>query len=133
MVSTKVLLAATIVALVVQRMLELRVAKRNEAALRRRGAREHGAAHYPLFFLLHGGWLFAWPLEALFRAVPESYIELPSLWPLWLGLFAAAQGLRYWAITSLGERWNTRVLVLPGEAPIVRGPYRFLALEIHLD
>lgn len=121
------LIPVMVAALSVQRFFELRLAKRNEVALRRRGAQEFGARHYPAFFVLHGLWLLAWPLEAFFRAVPESYIELPSLWPLWLGLFAAAQGLRYWAIMSLGERWNTRVLVLPGEAPIVRGPYRFLA------
>jgi methyltransferase len=116
-----------VAALSVQRFLELRLAKRNEAALRRRGAQEFGARHYPAFFVLHGLWLLSWPLEALLRAVPESYIDLPALWLVWLALFAAAQALRYWAIGSLGERWNTRVLVLPGEAPIARGPYRFLA------
>lgn len=122
MVSTEVLLAATIAALVVQRMLELRVAKKNEAALRRKGAIEHGAAHYPLFFLLHGGWLLAWPTEAVLRGP-----ALAPSWPLMFLAFAGAQLLRYWAISTLGERWNTRVLVLAGAAPIRRGPYRFLA------
>jgi len=121
-VSTEVLLAATIAALVVQRLLELRIAKRNEAAIRRKGAREFGARHYPAFFLLHGGWLLAWPTEALVRG-----LALDPRWLLWLALFAGAQLLRYWAITALGERWNTRVLVLPGAAPIRRGPYRVLA------
>jgi methyltransferase len=116
------LLPATIVALAVQRVLELRVAKRNEAALRRRGAREYGARHYPAFFVLHGLWLLAWPTEAIARG-----IVLDPRWPLFLGLFAAAQLLRYWAISTLGERWNTRVLVLPGVPPIRRGPYRVLA------
>jgi methyltransferase len=122
MVSAPVLLGATIAALVVQRGLELRIAKRNEATARDRGAREFGAGHYPAFFVLHSGWLVAWPLEAMARG-----LALDPRWPLWLALFAAAQALRYWAISSLGERWNTRVLVLPGEAPIARGPYRFLA------
>jgi len=49
-----------------------------------------------------------------------------ALWPLWLGLFLAAQGLRYWCIATLGFRWNTRILVLPGVPPIRRGPYRLL-------
>lgn len=122
MVSAEVLLGSTIAALVIQRGLELRIAKRNEAAVRSRGAREFGAGHYPAFFVLHGAWLVAWPIEATLRG-----LALHPLWPLWLALFAAAQALRYWAISSLGERWNTRVLVLPGEPPIVRGPYRFLA------
>jgi methyltransferase len=121
-VSAAGLLAATIAALVVQRGLELRIAKRNEASARREGARELGARHYPLFFLLHGGWLLAWPVEAWARG-----LALVPSWPAWLVLFGAAQLLRYWAITTLGTRWNTRVLVMPGLAPIRRGPYRWLA------
>src|SRR3954464_3495293 len=37
-----------------------------------------------------------------------------------------AQSLRYWAISTLGERWNTRVIVMPGSQPITSGPYRFI-------
>jgi len=121
-VSANVLLAATIVALVVQRGLELRIAKRNEASARASGAREFGARHYPLFFLLHGGWLLAWPAEAWARG-----LSLAPSWPVWLALFGTAQLLRYWAITTLGARWNTRVLVVPGLAPMRRGPYRLFA------
>jgi len=53
----------------------------------------------------------------------------PRLAPLWwvsLTVFGAAQGLRYWAITSLGKRWNTRILVLPGQPLVKTGPYRFI-------
>jgi methyltransferase len=120
-VSPGALVVALFVGIVGQRLLELRVAKRNEAWARQQGAREYGAGHYPLFFVLHTGWLLAWPLEA--------WMTGPRLAPMWwasLAVFAAAQGLRYWAITSLGQRWNTRILVLPG-APLVKaGPYRFL-------
>jgi methyltransferase len=49
-----------------------------------------------------------------------------ALWPLWLLLFAAAQGLRYAAIVALGQRWNTRVFVLPDMPPVRTGPYRWL-------
>ena len=31
-----------------------------------------------------------------------------------------------WVIASLGRRWTTRVIVLPGAAPVARGPYRWL-------
>ncbi|MBV1859944.1 MAG: hypothetical protein KUG77_16145 [Nannocystaceae bacterium] len=106
--------------LVVQRMLELRVAKRNEAWAREKGAREFGAAHYPLFFVLHGGWMLGWVVEGWSTEV------LPDSWWVWVGVFGLAQGLRYWAIGTLGWRWNTRVLVLRGLAPIARGPYRVL-------
>lgn len=118
MVEVALALAVGVVA--VQRVLELRLARRNEAWARERGAVEHGAGHYPLFFVLHTGWLVGWVVEAWLRGEPSPW------WPLWAGAFVLAQGLRYWAIGSLGPRWNTRVLVLP-EAPLVRtGPYRWL-------
>lgn len=116
------MIATLVGVLAIQRAAELRLARRNEARARARGAVEFGAAHYPLFFLLHGGWLVAWPLEALTRGGAPAPAS-----PLWLGAFVVAQLLRYWAIASLGERWNTRVLVVPGDVPLRHGPYRWLA------
>ena len=113
-------LAVVVTAVAVQRVVELRLAKRNEAWARERGAVEHGAGHYPLFFVLHSAWLVGFVVEALWRDA------LPSTWPAFAAAILVAQVLRYWAIASLGKRWNTRVLVLP-EAPLVeRGPYRLL-------
>jgi methyltransferase len=115
-----VAVAIAVAAVAVQRVLELRLARRNEAWAREHGAVEHGAGHYPLFFVLHTGWIVGLVVEAIVRGEPSPW------WPLWLGAFALAQGLRYWAIASLGPRWNTRVLVLP-ESPLVReGPYRWI-------
>ncbi len=48
------------------------------------------------------------------------------LWPVWLALLVLAQALRAWAIASLGRFWNTRIVVVPGFRPVVRGPYRFI-------
>ncbi len=121
MVSATVVLWALIGVVAVQRVSELRLARRNEAWARAQGAREYGAGHYPAFFLLHGAWLLLWPLEA-WRGGPT----LAGGWWLWLLLFAAAEALRYWAIGTLGSRWNTRILVIPGLSPISRGPYRWL-------
>lgn len=120
--SPSMLVLATFVALVAQRMLELRVAKRNAARAHARGAREFGAGHYPIFFVLHGGWTIGWVAEAMVRGP-----SLSTGWPLWLLALAGAQGLRYWAIASLGDRWNTRVLVVAGDRPLRRGPYRWIA------
>jgi methyltransferase len=106
---------------VVQRLTELRRARRNDGWARERGAAEYGAGHYPAFFVLHVGWLVAW--------VGEAWLRGPTLsdsWLAWTGMFAIAQVLRYWAIFTLGPRWNTRILVLPGLDPIARGPYRWL-------
>jgi methyltransferase len=106
---------------VVQRLTELRRARRNEGRARERGASEHGAGHYPAFFVLHVGWLVGW--------VSEAWLRGPSLseaWLAWAAMFGGAQVLRYWAILTLGPRWNTRILVFPGLEPIARGPYRWL-------
>lgn len=107
-----------VVALVgLQRLLELAISVRNERRLRARGAVEHGARHFPLFILVHGGWLLA-----ILTATP------PARWPdPWLlGLFVLLQAARIWVLSSLGERWTTRILVLPGAPLVRRGPYRFL-------
>ncbi|MCB0166107.1 MAG: hypothetical protein KDI79_17870 [Anaerolineae bacterium] len=128
---TKVLLTALFI--IIQRLFELRVAERNRKWALRQGAREYGANHYPLFFMLHPGWLIGWVSEAL--AIGS---RLSRWWPVWFGLFAAVQGLRYWAITSLGRYWNTRILIVPGGRRVRTGPYRlfrhpnYLAVAVEL-
>lgn len=100
----------------VERLAELLLAKRNTTRLLGRGAIEFAAAHYPLIVVLHavwlaGLWLLAW--------------DRPLQWA-WLVLFAVLQVLRIWVLATLGERWTTRIIVLPGVPLVNRGPYRFL-------
>jgi methyltransferase len=116
------MLVGLFVAIAVQRVSELRLAKRNLAWAQERGGRLIAEPHYWMFFVLHTGWLLAWPCEAWLRGP-----ELTSWWTAWLGGFVLAEALRYWAIASLGKRWNTKIVVLDGEPLIRRGPYRFLA------
>ena len=104
-----------------QRLLELGLSRRNERVLRAQGARERGQRHYPLIVAMHALWLLSTLVEGLLRG-PTS----PSWWPVALALFLLAQLLRYWAILSLGEYWNTRVLVVSGARLVTRGPYRYL-------
>lgn len=100
-----------------QRLGELVLARRNTARLLAHGGRELGRRHYPLFILLHGGWL-----AALFVLTPAG---APVSWPL-LAAFAVLQGLRVWVVASLGPFWTTRIITVP-DAPLVRrGPYRWL-------
>lgn len=115
------ILILLILFLLIQRLVELRLAAQNRRWALAQGAIEVGAGHYPLFFLLHGGWLVGWVVEAIRRGP-----VLSDVWGVWLGLFAAAQLLRYWAIITLGPRWNTRILIIPGRPPISSGPYRYL-------
>ena len=113
-------LAVALVA--VQRLLELFRARRNERRARARGAIERGRGHYPYIVALHSLWLVSTLVEGLLRGP-----ELPALWPVPLALFLLVQPLRYWALSSLGESWNTRILVVPGARPVRRGPYRYLS------
>jgi methyltransferase len=109
--------ASALLALVsLQRLAELALARRNTERLRARGAREVAAEHYPLIVGLHAVWLAGLWIAGRRRRVR----------PRWLAAFVALQAARGWVLASLGERWTTRILVLP-EAPLVRhGPYRFI-------
>ena len=49
-----------------------------------------------------------------------------SLQIVWLVQFAVVQALRFWVLATLGERWTTRVVILPGVPLVKAGPYRFL-------
>lgn len=119
--SASVLLVLAVALVTVQRLLELVLARRNERRARARGAVERGQRHYLLIVALHTLWLVSTLVEGLLRGP-----DIPAFWPVPLALFLLVQPLRYWAIFSLGERWNTKILVLPGEKPVRRGPYRYL-------
>jgi methyltransferase len=103
-----------------QRLLEMRLSQRHERVLRARGAVERGRGHYPLIVALHALWLLSTLVEGNLRGP-----VLPAYWPIPLTLFLLVQPLRYWAIFSLGEYWNTRILVVPGAELVARGPYRY--------
>jgi methyltransferase len=117
------MLAVFGVALVaVQRLFELVLARRNERRARARGAVERGRDHYPFIVALHALWLVSTLVEGLLRGP-----VLPAFWPIPLALFLLVQPLRYWALFSLGERWNTKILIVPGAKPVRCGPYRYLS------
>lgn len=111
-------LAVLILALVTaQRLGELVLANRNTRRLRAMGAVETGANHYPFIVILHAAWLLGLWVLAWDRPVNL----------LLLTLFAVLQAGRIWVIATLGPRWTTRIITLPG-APLVRkGPFRFLS------
>ena len=119
--STGTLLALAVGCVALQRLLELRLSRRNERLLRARGAIERGRGHYPLMVALHALWLLSMLIEGLLRGP-----GLPALWPIPAALFLLVQPLRYWSIRSLGDYWNTRILVVPGAKLVARGPYRYI-------
>jgi methyltransferase len=98
------------------RQFELWLSNRNTHRLLERGAREHGASHYPLIVAVHALWL-----ASLWWLAPGRPVD-----GLWLAIYLLLQLARVWALTTLGGRWTTRIIVLP-DAPLVRrGPYRFV-------
>lgn len=106
---------------VVQRVVELGIAKRNEAWIKEQGGVEHSPEHYPWIVALHVGWFLAWPVEAFVRG--------PNIITWWWTPFMFlmfAQVLRYGALLSLGRYWNTRIFVVPDKPPVSRGLYALI-------
>lgn len=117
---TSLVAFTVLVALVgLERLAELVVSKRNAAWSMERGGVESGRGHYPFMVVLHSGLLVGALAEAWLRRP-----DVPSLlaWSM-LALVVASQALRWWCISTLGRRWNTRVIVVPGLAPVAGGPY----------
>jgi methyltransferase len=110
-----------LVLVALERVLELVVSTRNSRRAKARGGVETGQGHYPAMVALHTGLLLGCLLEVVIADRPF----LPWLgWPM-LGLVIASQALRWWCIATLGERWNTRVIVVPGLPLVTSGPYRW--------
>jgi methyltransferase len=108
--------------IIVERVGELIVSRRNLRRALARGGIEAGDGHYPWMVALHTAFLIACPAEVYLLGRPFR----PALAAAALAVVCLAMALRYWAVAALGPRWTTRVIVLPGEAPVTTGPYRFL-------
>ena len=98
------------------RLVELPIAARNTARLKAAGGHEVAAGHYPLIVALHVAWL-----ATLWALAPQRPISLP-----FLILFGFVELARIWVVQTLGPRWTTRIIVVPGETLVTRGPYKFL-------
>lgn len=114
--------ALLVLAVALERLAELVVARRNLRWSLERGGVETGFGHYPAMVVLHTGLLAGALLEV---AVAGRVFDPVVGWTM-TALVVAAQVLRWWCIHTLGPRWNTRVIVLPGVPPVARGPYRWL-------
>lgn len=113
---------ALLLLLAAERLIELVVSRRNVAWALAQGGIEVGHDHFPWMVVLHGSFFFACAGEVLLLERPFH---------IWLGVpmmvvLLAAQTLRYWAIASLGRRWNVRVVVIPGAPLVESGPYRYI-------
>ncbi|MBF9234114.1 isoprenylcysteine carboxyl methyltransferase family protein [Microvirga alba] len=108
---------AVLVLVTLERLAELWLARRNTERLIARGGMEVAPEHYPLIVALHAAWLgglwwLGWDQTVHFG---------------WLAVFVGLQFLRAWVLATLGKRWTTRIIIVPGEALVRAGPYRFLS------
>ena len=110
-------LAPAVLALVtMQRLGELVLARRNTRGLLARGGIEIAPGHYPAIIACHSLWLAALWVLGWNRPVQLG----------WLAVFVVLQALRIWILATLGSRWTTRIIVVPGETLVARGPYRWI-------
>jgi methyltransferase len=107
--------------IVLQRLLELRIAKQNEKWLKSKGGIEFGEKHYRLMVGLHTLFFlfYVWEVTAFDKSISTA-------WPLLLLLFLFTQAGRAWALTTLGKYWNTKIIVLPNSNVVAKGPYQYV-------
>jgi len=105
-----------------ERLVELAISNRNLRRALAKGGVEAGASHYPWMVVQHTLFLVACPLEVFLLNRPF----VPVLGITMIAILGISMGLRYWAVTTLGDRWTTRVVVLPGAEPVTGGPYRWV-------
>jgi len=122
MVSSVVAYLSFLALLATERFVELAISRRNARAAVAAGARESGQRHYRVMAAFHALFLVSCAVEV---------IALRRPFPGALGFAAlagavGAQGLRYWAIATLGRRWNVRIITFPDAAPVTGGPYRYI-------
>ena len=100
----------------VQRAAELWWAKQNERRLFAAGGIEYGRSHLLLIVILHAAWLIG-----MWRLADDRPLD-----PLFFAIVVVLQIARFWILVTLGRRWTIRVIVVPGEELVARGPYRWL-------
>jgi methyltransferase len=104
---------------IIQRLSELFIARKNEIWLLEQGAVQYGQNHYPFIVALHTMFIASIIAEYVLRDQP------PISW-IFLVIFLAILSFKFWALSSLGKYWNTKIYRIPGVYPVKRGPYKFL-------
>jgi methyltransferase len=107
---------ALLVFVTLQRLSELVIARNNTKALLANGGVEHGASHYPVMVLLHVSWL-----ASLWWLGRDAVLNMG-----WLAVYLLLQAFRIWILATLGKRWTTRIITVPGETLVARGPFTFM-------
>ena len=104
-------------AVTAERIAELCLAHRNTAILMAKGALEFAPGHYPAIVLLHALWLASLWIFGVTHLIG----------PIWFVIFLTLQVLRVWILMTLGSRWTSRIIILPGVPLVSNGPYRIFS------
>lgn len=107
---------------ILQRLIELRIAKRNEVWLREQGAIEYGNSHYKFIVILHTCFFLSMITEYYLRG---RHTEINLLNYSFFVIFLFLQAGRIWVLLSLGKYWNTKILRIPGRELVTKGIYRY--------
>jgi methyltransferase len=107
--------------IILQRTVELFIARNNEKWMKQQGAFEFGTIHYRYMVLIHFLFFAAFFLEKVILNRGISHH-----WLLLFVAFFVAQVVRIWAISSLGKYWNTKIIVLPNAKVVRSGPYCYI-------
>lgn len=106
---------------VLQRLVELKIAQSNSQFVKAAGGYEIGREHYPIIVLLHISFFLSLAVETF---VTGNFRKPPVV--IFFTTFLLAQFLRIWVIISLKKMWNTRIILIPNSKPVTWGPYRYL-------
>ncbi|MFD1336294.1 isoprenylcysteine carboxyl methyltransferase family protein [Oceanobacillus iheyensis] len=117
----KIFLTILFVFIILQRLIELIIASKNERWMLAKGGIEIEPQQHKWFIMVHGLFFISIIVELIL-----SNPSIPELFILWFSLFIATQFVRIWSITSLGKYWNTKIIILPGSTLVKRGPYKYV-------
>ncbi|WP_210367817.1 isoprenylcysteine carboxylmethyltransferase family protein [Bacillus sp. REN3] len=107
--------------IIFQRIVELKIAKRNEKWMKNKGAIELGQGHYPAMVMIHTAFFISYISEVILLDK-----TLTRYWPWLMMVFLLTQAMRVWSLMSLGRFWNTKIIILPGANVVKKGPYRMI-------
>lgn len=104
--------------LILLRLAELIVSRRNEQWLLAHGAVEYGKEHYPFMIALHASFFVSLVIEYIWRGTAHYS-------PVLMVLFVILILFKAWVISSLGTYWNTKIYRAPDFPLIDKGPYQY--------
>jgi len=104
------------------RLAELRLSRRHQRQLARRGVASVPEPHFRWMVLLHGAVLCGAALEV--RLLKRPFIRAVAI-PMGM-LWLLANGLRWWVIHTMAEHWNVQICDSARLGVVTDGPFRWI-------